>query len=78
MVIEAVTTSISQVPPAATDPPEKLIPLAPAVLVTVPPQVLTAGSGVATIAAGMMSVKAKPVAATADAELSIVNVSVGC
>ena len=71
------STDMVQVAPAPTLPLVKLITPVSAVAVTVPPQVLAVTEGVATTTpAGKLSVNARLLAATAEAELSTVKVKV--
>ena len=72
------STLIVPVAPAAREPPTKLMDVAPAAAANVPPVSVDEALGVAAITtpAGKLSVKLKFVAASADALLSTVNVSV--
>ena len=66
-----------QLLPAVAVPPERLIAPLPAFAVTVPPQVLAILAGVATtMPAGKLSVKARAVASTGLALLSMAKASV--
>ncbi len=77
-VVSLVTsTLIEQLVPLPTLPPVSEITLVPAAAVKAPPQVLVVLAGLATvITAGRLSVKARLVAASAEAELSILKVKI--